>query len=214
MDMYYGDYQGSDQFFSKEDFIRYCGYTVSDLLLQEYRTRRQENRSDKNDEVVPFSSEWMFEERVKVEEVDGEKISLLSQSVMSFPFDRQGSGLQDVIAIKPKRIYIERGNQEEEWNYEYLPATDRIFWILQPSTKDGSKIKFYNKGLVGIEIVLVRYVPSPHDDMRIPDSIQNYVMTTTVMNMKQIEVGAVIDKTNDGNSNKVMETEINKNSLK
>lgn len=214
MDMFYGDYKSSEQFFDIEDFVRYCGMTVSDLLLQEYRVMRAENRSDKMEEIIPFSAEWLAEEVVDVEDKEGELLGVLSKRVMSFPFDPVCTGFQDVTALKPKKVYLERGAIDEEWSYSYLPATNRMWWMPIPNEGNKSKLKFFKKGLETISKVRVRYVPSPHEEMVIPDGILNYVVTTTVATMKGIQNGTVVDKTNNGNPNKVIESEIDKKSLK
>lgn len=205
MDLYYGDYKPDDAFFTKQDFVTYCGNTVTDLILQEYRMRRQENRQEKRDEVVPFSAEWMFEEVLDVKN----DLAELSQRVMSFPYDRQGSGVQDVIAIKPRNVTMERSNVEEDWSLRYMPQTDRIFWKSERGSSGKGHLSFFRNGVYSVSQVKVRYVPKPNAEMDIPDSIENYVITTTIMNMKQIESGVIIDKTADGNPNKILQTELN-----
>lgn len=209
MDIYYGDFATDSDFFTIEDFITYCANTTTDLYLQEYRIKYQELRQEKSDEVVGFSHEWLASEMLEFKSEDGELVAKMKKRVMSFPFDTQGVGLQDVVAITPKGVSMERSNPTEFWQYKYLPTSNRVFWRL-----DGDTVRLYKNGSCTISKAKVYFVPTMDKDTEVPDAIANYVITTTVMNMKQIQAGVVIDKSADGNQNKILQTEINKSSLR
>lgn len=211
MDLFYSSYKGDDDFFSLEDFIIFCGNTFTDLLLQEYRIKYQQLRQEKKDEVVSFSSEWLMSEIIEVKEKDGEIFGVLSKRVMSFPFDKQGVGLQDVQNVSRGTI-LERSNSSEAWEYRYIPMTERIFWSLENRSGMDTLI-FFKNGICNVKKVKVSYVPSPEADTELPDAVASYVINTTVSTMKQVIAGTVVEKTNDGNPNKVLQSEINKSSL-
>ncbi len=212
-DMYYGELRSQSDFFTFDDFVRYCGYAVMDILLQEYRVRRSENRSEKKEEVIPFSADWEIEEVIEVKKTkEGAFIGELPFQLLSFPFDRQSSALQEVTAVKPRGLIYERSNVEENWMQRYAPPTERVFWTVIPQKEEKSQVEFFSRGK-GIEQVKIRFIPQPTEDMLVPNGIENYVITSTVSNMRQIEAGVVIDKTNDGNPNKVVQSEINKRTV-
>lgn len=208
MDLFYSEYKGDDDFFNIDDFVLNCGNTLSDLYLQEYRIQYQQIRQEKRDEVVAFSSEWLFSEVLDVKLIEGEYTSILSQRVMSFPYDSQNVGLQEVIGIVPRGTCLERSNLTEVWQYKYLPQSGNIFYRLK---KD--KILFFKNGACNINKIEAFYVPSPAADSEVPDGVINYVVNTTVSVMKQILAGVVVDKSNDDNPNKILQSEINKTSL-
>lgn len=209
MDAYYRDFKADSQFFDIDDFIFHVGNTVTDLYLQEYRIEKARIRQEKSDEVVSFSSDWIPHVEVIFENKNGEISATLPKSVMAFPFNSDTVGVQDIIATSPRGAKLERGSISELWSYAYLPDSDRIYWWVEQNN-----IFAFKKGSANLQKAKVFYIPVMDGDSEVPDGVINYVILTTVTNMRQMETGVVIDKTNDGNSNKVLQSEINKNSLR
>lgn len=209
MDQFYQNYRGNSDFFELSDFIFQCGASISEAYLQGYELRRQELRQEAKEEIVSFSHDWLLEQDLKVERKQKETYATLKQMPLSFPYDKQDSGIQDLFALDPAGTDLERSNITEIWQQKYYPPTDRIFWWL-----DQGRIKFYNKGICNVNVVRVLYVPTISDDMLVPDGVVELAVVNTVAKLKQLAQGVVIKKSLDGNDNKTIETEIDRSQLK
>lgn len=206
MDSFYQNYRASSDFFDLEDFIFHAGATLGDYYRQEFKQKYDEIRQEKSDEIVTFTSDILVDETVKVKN----NSALLEGKIMSFAFDRQNSGIQDVLASKPSDcIQLERTNLAQIWQLRYTPATDVVFWYY-----DRGAIKFYNKGTFNIQEIVVLYVPAVSDKMLCPDSLIDWVVNNTVQKMKGMKQGTIVKKSLDGQQNYTLETEMDKSQLK
>lgn len=209
MDQFYQNYRSNTDFFELKDFIFHCGSTLAAAFQQGYTEKYAEMRADRQEEVISFSHDWLAEQDLKVDRNAREPFVKLIQHPMSFPFDQQDTGIQEVFALSPWGTELERSSITEVWQQKYYPATNRIFWWL-----DRDKIRFYNKGGCNIETVRVLYVPQISEDMQVPDALVDMAVVQTVARMKQIAEGVVIKKSLDGNDNKILQTELNGASMK
>lgn len=209
MDQFFQSYKSSSQFFDIDDFIFYTGATIADIYRQEAQGKYTELRALKQEEVVSFPADWMLEQRLKIARKDNETYAELVEPVMSFSWDNQVIGVQDVLPIKPIDAIFERTTQDAAWQNRHVPFTNRVFWYVKRN-----RILFQNKGGCNINEVSILYIPAINDSMLVPESIIDMAITQTVIKMKQIGQGAVVKKSTDGNQNMVMEGEINKQSLK
>lgn len=209
MDEYYGSYKSSSQFFDLEDFIFYTGATISDIYQQEAKQQYAELRAMKQDSVVSFPTDWLLEQPLKVQRKDNETFVKLDRPIMSFSFDNQVLGVQDVIPIRPSDILLERTTQSATWQNRLIPFTNRTFWY---AMKD--KVVFLKKGGCNIQEVSVLYIPAIRNEMLVPEGIVKMAIDQTVATIRQLQQGNVVKKSVDNNQNMVMESEINKLSLK
>lgn len=206
-DLYYGNYRSTNDFFQLSDFIFHCGNTIQDIYRQEYVNKYAELRAEKKEEVVGFSTDWLSEADLKITVKDGFATCEIDFGVLSFPYDKQNIGYQNVFLIKSGGwITAKRSNINEIWQYKFLPNTDEVFYY---PTK--GKLNFFNKGILSLNNTPVKlfYVPTITDNMLVPDGIINQVIVTTVAMMKNIEQGVVVKKSIDENQNKAMATEMN-----
>lgn len=209
MDQFFQSYKSSSQFFDIDDFVFYTGATIADIYRQEAQTKYTELRSLRQEEVVSFPADWLLEQRLKVVRKDNETCVELIEPVMSFSWDNQVIGVQDILSVKPSDAIFERTTQDAAWQTRHLPFTGRFFWYAK-----GGSIFFKNKGGCNLSEVSVLYIPAINNSMLVPEAIVDMAITQTVSKMKQIAQGVVVKKSTDGNQNMVMEGEINKNSLK
>jgi hypothetical protein len=209
MDVYYGSYKSSSQFFDLNDFISHCGTTLADIYQKEFKQKYAELRSEKSEDVVSFPADWLLEQKIKVQRKDNETFAELDKPVMAFTYDNQVVGVQEVLPLKPSDAKLERTTTTALWQKSHLPYTNRIFWYVQ-----STKIKFFNKGGCNINEINVLYIPSISNDMLVPDGVEKLVVDTTVATMRELVQGTVVKKTIDGNQNAILETEVNKLALK
>lgn len=209
MDEFYQNYRSGSDFFTLSDFSFHCMSTIAAAFKAEFEQRRAELRQDRQDEIVSFSHDWLSEQILTVEHKSREIFAVLEQRPMSFPFDMQDTGIQEVLPLSPFGTILERSSITEIWQFRYLPATDRIFWYL-----DRGKLKFFNKGSCTINEIRVLYVPTICETMDVPDGIIDVAVSGTVAKMKQLAQGVVIKKSLDENDNKTLETEIDRSQFK
>jgi len=123
---------------------------------------------------------------------------------MSFPFDQQGIGLQEIMALNPKNgIHFERTTFAAKYQLDYIPNS-RIIWFYLM----GDKIMLINKSTTKLKKIRAFTVPSVNSEkLLVPDGIVEYVITTAAMTIKQGANGTVVKKSSDQNPNKIIQTE-------
>lgn len=211
MDGYLQNYRTASDFWTLQDFIMRAATVIAEFYQRSYDAQYQMNRQDKTDEVISFSADILSEQDLKVERKDGDLVSTLDYPVMSFIHDKQTSGVQQVIPLKPNDVSLERSNITEIWQLKLNPLTNRIFWV---ATR--GKLSFYKKGFCNITLVKVLYVPAVmnesgevNEDALIADGVAEMAINMTILKMKQEKDGIIIKELNDGNSNKALENELN-----
>lgn len=210
MDQYFQSYKSSSQFFDIDDFVFYTGATIADIYRQEAQAKYTELRSLRQEEVVSFPADWLLEQRLKIARKDNETYAELTEAVMSFSWDNQVIGVQDILSVKPADAIFERTTQDAAWQSRHLPFTNRIFWYVKRN-----KIIFQNKGGCNINEVSALYIPAINNTMLVPEAIIDMAITQTVIKMKQVAQGTIEKKSVDNQGqNKTIETEMNKLALK
>lgn len=211
MDLYFANYRSPSDFFTEDDFITHCAGIVGNLYTQEYKNKYAEFRQERKDEIAAFDPAILNDQVLRVEKDGGDMFAKLERPVMSFPFDEQGIGLQEVMAVRPlKGVKFERTTVSAQWQLDYVSNCGIVFYYLQ-----GSKIGFINKSVANLTEVKILYVPSIQDpNFLVPDGIYEFVVTTAAATIKEIVKGTVVKQSADGNANKLVQTEINPLSLK
>lgn len=204
MDMFFQSYRSQNDFFDLPDFVYYCGTTIADIFQKEYKAKYAELRAFKSDDVVGFPADWLLEQNLKVENKDGILSAVLQEPIMSFSYDNQVVGVQDVLPLKPHDVELERSTIAEKWQLKYVPTISRVFWYVQ-----GNRILFVQKGLCSVKEVTVLFIPAISDSMLVPDGIVKQVIDQTVATMKTIAQGNVVKSSLDGNQNEILQLEAN-----
>lgn len=212
MDLYYQTFKNDNtDFFELQDFIDYCGNAISSLYLGFYQQEYAMLRSDKKDDVIVFDAGWLSEQFLDVKKEGNDLIACIEEPIMTFPYDRQSVGVQDVFIIEPHECnsQVERTSMSAKWRLQYLPLTNKIFWYL-----DINKIGFVSKGGCNVKKVKIMYVPSVNANMQVPDGLIEAAITKTIELMRGSGKDHITKTSIDNNDNKVMQSEINKLELK
>lgn len=207
MDQYYAQFKSANDFFGLEDFIFACGACLGEYYLQNFEAMRTLLRAEKKDEVVGFSHDWLAEKYLKVENDKGILFSTIDFDFMSFPYDKQDTGIQNIFSTNG--VELERINVDSFWMFKLLPATNRVFWWIEKG-----RIRYYKKGDCSINQIKVTYVPGINNEMEVPDSLVEYAIKSSVTRIKDLVQGNVVKKSLDQNQNKVLQTEIDPSALK
>lgn len=214
MDNFYQAYKGEDDFWELEDFISQCGNTIAAMYMTYYQQEYAMLRQERKDEVVTFDAGWLVEQDGAVTGKGGYYSSTLTNPIMTFPYDKSSIGIQNVFITDPFSYdEVERTSLAALWQLKYLPKTDKIFFYSDVAA-DGAKLGFVNKGNCNIKKIKVLYVPSMVDgESVVADGLIADAISKTVLMMKQMANGNVIDETPDLNMNKVLQTELDKKTL-
>lgn len=210
-DEFYQQYKGENDFWELSDFITMTGNTVAGMYQQVYQQYYAMIRQEKNPEVVCFDSGWLLSQELEVKkDGDGFLTATLTKPVMTFPYDRSSSGLQEIFIIEPfNTCPLERTSISALYQFKYLPKTNRVFFY-----QDMNKINFWSNIILNVKKIRVLYVPVMNDpEAPVADGIIADAITKTVSTLKQIAAGNVVDSTENQNSNKIMQTEIDKATL-
>lgn len=218
MDNYYQQYKGEDDYWDLEDFVSMCGNTVSGLYSTFYQQEYAMLRQERKDEVISFDAGWLLEQEAEVQKAGDRLFAVLEKPVMTFPYDQSSSGIQTIFITEPSSFdELERTNLGALWQLKYLPKTNRIFFysdVEKTSCVSISKLGFINKGNCNIKKIRILYIPSMSDEFaNVADGIIADVVLKTVLAMKQMAANTVVDQTADQNSNKILQTELDKKTL-
>lgn len=201
MDAYYLDYRPASAFFTIDHFIRFCVLADADLKLQEYRLLVNNNirQGKKNAQVILGSDNYYTAKGVPV--VNDKAV--LPYPIMSFP--GAGGESLNVSAVIPEGNCgnLMRITQSQRW--QVCGDTDMVYWV--PACEG---IEFINKEACPFKKVDVTYIPSVEKGTMIQDSKGWGILTMVSGFMKAMKNGTVVDKSNDGNPNTSLQTELNK----
>lgn len=210
MDVFYQNYKSNSDFFDLEDFVAHCGGVLGAAYLQQYQERRAELRQEKREEIISFDIGILLPQVLEVKKENGQLFAVLKHGVMSFPYDEQGVGIQQLFSLPNSRVAFERTTSVSQYQLQYVPACNVIFWY-----QEGERLWFINKSLVIPEKIKALTVPSINDpNLMVPDGMVEYVITTAAMTIKQVGQGVIVKKSDDQNPNKIIQTEANLLSLK
>lgn len=207
MDEFVGSYADSTTFFTVKDFIFHTGATLSALYLAEYKEQYKELRAEKSESVVTFAADWLLEQEIEMKREDDEWVGTLKERPMSFPFDKQVVGIQSVTS---RGRELTRSNATETWMYQYLPFSGEIYWRL---TVD--KMRAFTNGECNLNKLKILYVPAINNpESYVPDGVIRQAIDYTVGTMKKLLENVIVKSTADGNTNAILQTEINTEQLR
>ncbi len=130
----------------------------------------------------------------------------LKHAFFAFKYDKQFTGIQDIVPIVGKCKDFIRMSPEQRWHLDMVPDNDVVFWY---PVKD--KIMFHNVKC-GLKRARILYIPSMGDmneDIPVSETLTEDIITRSLQIMFLARQGMVVDMTADKNPNKVLESEIN-----
>lgn len=210
MDLYYQQYKSEEDFFKLYHFKYLVSISYAAYLQNEYEKSYKMNLAETGVGEATLSPEWFINNNIEVKRSD-DKISPfvgeLPCKPFHFKFDKQSSGIKDVLPLNGRCGDFIRMNSDEKYKFELIPASPEIFWFPL-----GNKIHFSNISC-GLSSALVIYIPSMQDlddNAIVPEGIELDVLSATLNLMFNAKKGTpVIDVTQDDNPNKALQTEIN-----
>jgi hypothetical protein len=136
----------------------------------------------------------------------------LPKAPFSFRFDQQQTSIEGLYPIVGKCTSFIRSRSSEDFIEDRLPKTSKVFWKM-----DGPRTIIFSNQNCGLRSVEIKMIPSLSDldcDSQIAESmLENVYRRTLALMFEAKNKNVVIDKTQDGNANKIPETEINQEYL-
>ncbi len=215
MDAYYQSYAKESDFLQQEDFEQYTSIFFQQVLQEDFdKTRRemlQMRLLELNDSPI-LSDAWYKVKEVEVKK-ENDSFSADMPTIFSFNRDFTFSGLK---AVYPSgdigdccgKFGKIKSDQCE--GLKYLPKSDNTIYYFPL----GDKIHFKNVSC-GLNKVNVAYVPTLDEtedgEINIPDGLVAEIVVRTYNFLTSAKNGTIIDKTNNQNQNKIIQSEIDPN---
>ncbi len=209
MDLYYQQYKSEEDFFQFSHFLYLTAIGYAAYLQSEYEKSYAKNLAETGTGEATLNSEWFITEEIEIKNSDqvASFYAQLKHPVFQFNFDKQSSGIKDIIALNGRCKDFVRINFDERYKLSLLPPSEEIYWY--PLV---SKL-FFHRIQCGLSKALAIYIPAvscDNEDAVIPDAMEGIVLASTIDIMQRAKAGTpIVDATSDGNPNKEMLNEIN-----
>lgn len=215
MDALNQQYSKDSDFFKIDDFSSYCAVFYFQVLQEEFNKRRREYMQSPNleNEEVTLSDAWYKIKSFTVQK-EGEEYSITMPTYLLLSNDTFNVGIRQLFVNGNKsdccnnfaKIKMSQCN-----SLQFLPKSDRTVYYYPFS----DKIVFKNAKckLEGVSLD-VMYIPSLSEEADelnetiIPSGVCAEIVTRTYNFLIQAKNGNVVDKTNNQNPNKGIQTEI------
>lgn len=206
-DLFYQSYRSDESFFEDAHF-RYIIATVYDtLLVNDFQKSKQESFSEGGYIFPTFAHDLIKPTPVLPVHTDGDFKYIDTGSVVSFPYDNWGYGVQKIrCKVNGKCPTFKRVSPSMRDKFNIIPFTELVyFWI------EGQRTYLYGAGNIPTELVaeVIMSVDVNDDDFYIPQSYESQIINAALQLFKQASQGGVVDMSNDSNPNAVLQQEIN-----
>lgn len=208
MDLYYQSFKSDEDFFELYHFEYLVSVAYAKLLQLDFEKAWKLNYQVEGIGYISVPSDWVKEVELQVKKDGSSKYVELPDQPFVFLYDNQNSGIQTVrpIGFSECNEFI-RSAINQSWKLCRMPDVGIVYWM--PVQK---KI-FFEKLNCRLDRVSVIYVPAidldKSHDFDIPKTKESDIIEWVLNIMRVARDGTVVDKTNDGNPNKVLQTEIN-----
>ncbi len=215
-DLYNQEFEQDSTFFRDGHFDRMAAMEYGSLIQQYYNQNYNQNRQETGYGTVDLSQDWLVPEEHELEKDDKGFFVSLNFKPFSFMFDQQTSAIQNIFPLKGNSCgKFARTSVKELYKFDsdIIPTTKINWWYYDMC----GQIRFVDMKCKP-ETVQVYYLPSmgdePCPDFLIPDGLASQITSNVLRVMLAAKNGNVVDMTNDGNSNRTIQTEISTATLK
>ena len=207
MDLYYQDYAPRNAFFDMDSFMFQFAITYSEMLDAEFQAQRVMGKQETGFANIEISSAWLVEELLTTQYVKSkDKVCLYTSTpIYSFKWDSTGNALQGIRPVSGKNRYRKISLNEIRFDH-IVPTSSFIYYYLN----NGKEIEFVH-GIPEQEVI-AKYVPvvvGNDPDCVLADGIVAAVIKETLTVMFGAKNGNIVQMANDGNSNTVMQQQVN-----
>ena len=209
MDLYLQEYRKSSDFFTLVHFKYLVANAYAALLQSEYEKSYRTNLLEKGHGYASISADWLVEAKIKVSEKKGiAHIARFDKPVFSFLYDESNIGIYNISNEGDGEFHLIRIKQEEEYKFRHMPLSPgALYWF--PIM---SEIRFLGD-VHNNATFRLQYIPSfdtLEDELPVPIVLSEQAMKGALNILYAAKNGTpIVDKTPDGNPNKVLATEIN-----
>jgi hypothetical protein len=216
MDLYYQQYKHEDEFFDKEDFIFYCAAGYAALVQEEYEKMYNRQAQETGMAAAIMNPEWFqpLPFPVTFNGTLDQYEAKLPQKPFGFRFDNSLSSIEGVYPLGGNCRQFVRHVASENWMLPRLPKTSKVFWYYQGGPQPKLIFKNVGCGLKQVQVNMIPSLASLDPNAPVPESMLEDIMRRCLALMFEAKAkNVVVDKTQDGNLNKIPESELNQEYL-
>lgn len=206
MDNYIRDFKPDDQFLDIGHFMFLCASADKKLKQMDYdkeKMLRVRMRLANVQIQMPSSS---YESEIA--DVVGDRVKL-KHKVMFFSGDEFNIGVISVSPVGQCKDF-KRATLASKWIAK--KDGDNVYWY-----SDSEGVGLINKGICNpkkVEVVYIPEIATDCEDANIQGSREYDILTMCMNFLKGTDAGTVIDMYNNGNNNKILQFEVDKNQMK
>ncbi len=210
MDLYYQDYADRKAFFNIRAFQFHAATKYSTLLNTLFQVWRKENKADTGFSNVEINAQWLVTQKVKDDglKFDDEQKRWFVESdhnIFSFDFDSWGNGLNGVRPYGGNNCNLKKVSNQEIRFYDVIPITPDIYYFLEGK----NRVYFLKKPTLPLSLYYIPEVVGSNDNCVLSDNIVAEVITETLKLMFGAKSGNVIQESDDGNRNAIIQQQVN-----
>ncbi len=211
MDAYYQQYGKESDFFKLKDFMSYCNIFYYQVLQEDYDKSRREMIQlgflEIGDEAV-MNLDWYIDKEVVVKKENNR--FYIDLETVSISKDIGYSGLKDIYSNGSCGKFAKITYHQKD-TLKFYPKSDNTIYFYPL----GKRVYFENVNC-GLDKVNVVHIPTLDSeandgDIIVPNILMAEIVTRCYNFMTASKNGAIIDKTNNQNPNKIIQTEIDEN---
>jgi len=213
-DFYYKELKTDSDFFETDHFI-YCVRAVyAKLIDADAKEARQLDKVESGYYTISLSQDWLIEEEVEFKETDsnsGVYVGNLKHTPYAFAYDRMTYSVQTVEPLNNCKPYT-RISADQKFKLRHIAKTDMVFFYIV-----ANRIHLINQSACTPDKAVVMYAPSLSgnpDEVFVPLNKHFDIVTIGAKLLLEIVSNVIIDKTNNQNPNKIIQSELDKNNIK
>lgn len=206
-DTYYKEFIKDGDFFKEEDFISFISIAYSAAMQEDFDQSIKKNKALNGVGSPELSDDWFSHEVFHVKHSDGEDF-IENVGVFSFQNDSDNSGIKIILPENKNATCttFTKTSIDRVSSLRFLPKSDKTIYYYPLRGNVYLKRKNCN-----VEKVIIVRIPAVSlekaDEINIPDTFVENIITRAMNLMKQDKDSPIIDKTNDQNPNKAIQTE-------
>ena len=216
MDEYYQQVATDEDFFSLEDFVSRVKSTYSSIITEYYQSDKLLNRQIDGFSYVTVPLDLLRYETVEVREGLGKvKYAPFEHPIFLFPYDSMVSGLQSVRQLREDGSLSSefvKISVNDTWKTDHIKHGSKNYY-----STEFKRVVFQKLHCKDLKKVVIGYVPQVSSftmDDEINEGPATQIRIALLQEMLGAKNGAIVDKSNNSNPNKALETEIDSTQLK
>lgn len=209
MDLFYRDYSKDSDFFKIEDFIEYCSMFYYQILQEEFDKSVIKNQKLYNNPMPTINDSWFTEREFEIKK-EGNKVFIDIPTLFSFSNDKFISSIKLIEPLGDSCSKYIKITKDKAPGLKFLPKSEKSVFYYPLSDKIYFENLTCSKSVNSIKVHYISTLEESDENkcFSVPNPILSEIVTRCYNIFSTSRNGSVIDKTNDQNPNKLIQTEI------